>query len=303
MNLFTVNRMKIVMRNYSKIIVAIGLLCLAGYGVYYKVSSYYSLAYPKLNFEQSCPDSAGLRPIFTWNNDNAPYLEKLRQKFGLDAIVIDYHTDLEKILAITNWVHHLWEHNGDNAPEKSDPISVLTEVIEDKKQFRCVEYSNVTAGCLNALGIPARTLSLRTADVETRAYGAGHVVIEAYLAELNTWIMVDTQANVIPVLDGKPLNAVELQEALAQKPSGLTIMSHAPGATFDEYVSFIKPYLYYFQTALEQSYNDDSHQIAKSVMLVPIGAKNPTIFQITSPIVNVEYTHSVACFYQKPVMI
>lgn len=52
------------------------------------------------------------------------------------------------------------------------------------KRFRCVEYSIVAAGALNALGIPARTVGLRTKYVETELWSAGHVVAEAYLKDL-----------------------------------------------------------------------------------------------------------------------
>ena len=60
----------------------------------------------------------------------SPYLQVLRSQFKLDDIIAGYHTDYEQALAMMNWVHHLWRHNGDNEPVKSDPISILTEVIE-----------------------------------------------------------------------------------------------------------------------------------------------------------------------------
>jgi hypothetical protein len=197
----------------------------------------------------------------------------------LENLVADCSSNLEKILKVTAWVHHLWRHNGDNVPYQSDPLSILKEVFEDKKQFRCVEYAIVLNGCLNALGIPSRVLSLKTADVETREYGAGHVVTEAYISDFNKWMMIDCQANIVPVADGIPLNAVELQQALA-KQDAVSFISCDNMLTKDdtrEYISFIGQYLYYFQTKCVHSYSFSRNE--PSVMLVPIGATNPTIFQ------------------------
>ena len=253
---------------------------------------------PELKFEQTCPDSNGYAPEFVYEDFNSSYLQELRTRFNLNDIVKDCTSEYDKILAVTNWVHHLWEHNGDKEPVKYDPISILQEVFEHKKQFRCVEYSIVLTGCLNALGLRSRILRLRTADVETREYGAGHVVTEAYLPSLSKWIMIDCQANSVPVLNELPLNAVEFQHALATKQPGLDIATQATNLTFKEYVNFIGQYLYYFQTALEPNSTYNNQQA--SIMLVPIGAPKPRIFQKTSSLNVSVYTNSVGCFYQKP---
>ena len=253
---------------------------------------------PVLEFEYTCPDSCGFSPEFKLVSSDLPYLKQLRLKYDLDDLVANCSTELEQVLAVTNWVNNLWDHHSSNRPVKSDPISILAEVIECKQRFRCVEYAIVLTGCLNALGLPSRILRLKTADVETREYGAGHVVTEVYLRSLQKWMMVDVQANTVPILDGRPLNAVELQAALVKGESGLDILTQAKDLTFQDYANFIAQYLYYFQTDLEPRIEHDTSQ--PSVMLVPIGARNPTVFQRVDPIVNVVYTSSVACFYQAP---
>lgn len=78
-----------------------------------------------------------------------------------------------KVQAVTEWVTNLWAHNGDNIPEQNDPLSILHNVTEEGEQYRCVEYGVVISGCLNALGIPTRTLGLKTQDVETRSTAQG----------------------------------------------------------------------------------------------------------------------------------
>lgn len=234
---------------------------------------------------------------FLWSSPDDPYLKRLRTEYELDKIIAGSKSDYEKVQTICHWVHGLWEHHGDNTPKNDDPISILQEVKQGKR-FRCVEYAIVISGCLNALGIPSRVLSLKTEDCETKNSGAGHVVAEAYLRDMNKWIMVDGQWDIIPLLDGTPLNAIELQNALAQKLPGLNISSLS-GNKADEYFEWIAPYLFYFDIPLDNRVGVPDRS-PKRLMLVPIGVKEPKVFQRKWPIRNTIYTHSARAFYVKP---
>lgn len=229
---------------------------------------------------------------FKWNTLNDSYLIKLREEFKLGQIVKDCKTSLEKAKKIMNWVHNLWEHDGLNVPVKNDPISILREVHAGKR-FRCVEYGIVISGCLNALGILARKLCLKTADVETREYGAGHVVLEAYIEEYNKWIFIDGQFNIIPVINGVPLNVLEFQKALSDKDKDLDIFTFDE-INKDEYFEWIKDYLFYFDVRLD---NIVGSEAIDSLMLVPLGANSPKVFQKIHQLSNYIYTNSVQAFY------
>jgi len=100
---------------------------------------------------------------------------------------------------LLNWTNKRWEHSGNNTPKESDAISILKEA-ETGKKFRCVEYAIVLSSALKSIGIPARTLGLKTKDVDKTRYGAGHVVTEAYLTDFNKWIFLDGQMNYAPFL-------------------------------------------------------------------------------------------------------
>ncbi|WP_242927896.1 transglutaminase-like domain-containing protein [Pontibacter vulgaris] len=237
-------------------------------------------------------------------NQNNNFLNTLREQYNLDEIVKGAANDTEKALRMVNWVHKQWEHNGMNQPSNPDALTILAEVKEGK-QFRCVEYGIVTAASLNAIGLPARRLNLKTKDVETTQYGAGHVLLEVYLPDLKKWVMLDGQFDVMPVLNNVPLNAVEFQQAIANNYNKLEIRSLS-GTSKAQYVNWIYPYLYYFDVrfdnregvAFERQTVDGKH----SLMLIPVGAKQPAIFQITNPINYCKYTNSIVDFYQAPVI-
>lgn len=234
---------------------------------------------------------------FRWSTPDEPYLQRLRTEYSLERIVGGAADDYAKVRALALWAHNLWQHHGENEPRNHDPISILEEVRQGKK-FRCVEYAVVISGCLNALGIPSRVLALKTEDVETRKSGAGHVVAEAYVRDLDKWILVDGQWDVIPLLDEIPLSAVELQQALAENRPELAIHTGSDSKPA-EYFKWIGPYLFYLDVSLDNRVAVADRSCAR-LMLVPVGAKKPTVFQQDFPIRDMVYTHSVRAFYAKP---
>ena len=258
-----------------------------------------------LQFEK---DSRNPKFVFWYEqNNNNEFLERLRSKFPIDSVVKNAQTDTERAFKIMNWVHNQWEHDGDNVPKNNDAISILKEAREGGR-FRCVEFGIVATATLNAIGLPARTIFLKTKDVETREYGAGHVATEVFLNDLNKWAFLDVQFDIMPVLDGIPLNAVEFQRAIDNNPEQIELKTTWPVFLYDiemqrRYIEFISKYLYYFGVNFDNREGVEDVQLIggkRALMLVPIGSKKPTVFQIVNPLDHFKYTHSLADFYAPP---
>lgn len=235
-------------------------------------------------------------------NDNNRYLDQLRSKYPIDSLIQGAKTDMDKTLAIMDWVHNQWRHDGNNEPQQNDAISILEEA-KNGKNFRCVEYGIVASACLNAVGLKARTIGLKTKNVETTEYGAGHVATEVFLNDLKKWAFIDVQFNSMPVLDGIPLNAVEFQQAINDNVDQIEIKTPDKLLPTSLYMGWIYPYLYYFDVYFDNREGIESRQLIdgeSSLMLVPVGAKQPKVFQIKYPMDNLKYTHSLADFYAKP---
>jgi hypothetical protein len=248
-------------------------------------------------------DVAGYTFLYEQNQQNG-YLQTLREKYELDKVVAGAANDTEKALRIVNWVHQQWQHNGSNEPSKSDALTILEEA-EQGKSFRCVEYGIVTTAALNAIGLPARTMGLKMKDVETIEYGAGHVVLEVYLKDINKWVMLDGQFDAMPVLNNVPLNAVEFQQAIANNYDALEIRSLS-GTSKSHYVTWVYPYLYYFDVRFDNreglALKHETIDSKSHLMLVPIGSKLPRVFQVKYPMDMYKYTNSLTDFYESPVM-
>jgi hypothetical protein len=253
-----------------------------------------------LRFDKARP-AAPLTIQYEAGQNNA-FLTQLRQQYNLDAVVQGAQNDTERALRLLHWVHQQWDHNGSNQPTKNDALTILEEV-KLGKQFRCVEYGIVATSCLNAYGLKSRVLALKTKDVETTESGAGHVLLETWLPDQQKWVLLDGQWDVMPVLRGKPLNAVEFQQAIARNYKDLEIRSLS-GVSKRSYVNWIAPYLYYLDVKFD---NREGQGLERtkingkgSLMLVPAGAKEPTIFQVNNPINYCLYTRSLEAFYAKP---
>jgi hypothetical protein len=249
----------------------------------------------KITFTKGVESSVPSQIVkFTFPDKDDPYLMRLRSEFHLENVISKSRSDLDRVRSISKWVRSRWEHNGNNTPENSDPISILQEAAKGTN-FRCVEYAKVVVGALNSVGIPARIVGLMMQEVETIESGAGHVVAEAFLADLRTWVMIDGQWDVIPTLKGKPLSTVRFALALNQKRSGIRLLSFSKIDT-DHYMTWIEPYLYYFRASSITSYNIDSGD-SIDIILGPSGSHRPSIFQRKYDLGPFRFSHSIDEFY------
>ena len=238
-----------------------------------------------------------LNLIIVYADSTEQYLKKLKER--VPESIYKNKTEIQRIISVTNYVNSILEHDGWVVYSKNDPISILNKA-EVGGKFRCVEFSILTAGILNSLGIPTRVVGLKTKDVETRSSDAGHVVVEAYLVTRKNWQMIDPQCNEIPRKNGKSLSIYEFQQELYENGEKVDI---GP-----KYMSWIKPYLFYFDVKVDQRTNyyqavsNFMKKAEKRIMLVPIGAENPKLFQQKFKIKNTTYINSVKDFYIDPVI-
>ncbi|MGH7244986.1 MAG: transglutaminase-like domain-containing protein [Phycisphaerales bacterium] len=227
------------------------------------------------------------------------YAANLRKTCGLDKLVEGATSDLERVRRVCGYVHGLWEHDGGGRPQNSDPISIVQEAAKGGR-FSCVEYATLAAACLNAIGIPARELSLMVPDVETSLIGGGHMAAEAWLADQKTWVYVDAQENVVPSILGKPLSAVEFQKALSERSQELS-MRGEPGDNGEptRYPVELGEALFFFRARLDNRVAKD-RPYTGALLLVPAGVEQPKVFQRWLPLQGDIATKSLDMFYAPP---
>lgn len=242
------------------------------------------------------------KTLFGFPDLNHPSLIELKR---LTKLKVNYNGNVfENAYIILGYVHNLFSHNGDNQPTALDPITILSEAKAGKK-FRCVEYSLLAMALLWAYEIPARVIGLKTKDVETREYGAGHVVIEYWDDELRKWVMCDVQFGLIPAKHNNLLSVYELREEikLNNKLQFVTVKeSRFPNKSYPNmhsYIEWVKDYLYFIDTPKNITFLDLNLSKQEIVMLVPKNIKHPLMFQGLFKM-NAIYTENVKDFYINP---
>jgi hypothetical protein len=239
------------------------------------------------------------------NSQNSPDLVKIKVLYRLDSIAGLGNSEFIRILNLLKWTNSRWEHSASNQPTNSNTLTILKEA-ETGENFRCVEYGIVLRSVLASNNLPARTLGLKTKDVEVTRFGAGHVLTEVWSSEFNKWFMLDAQFNVVPVLDDIPLSAVEFQRAIVQNKNYKLI--DVDGTVSEDrknsYMKFLPPYLYYFDFQFDQREipYDSLYKVNDKgfLMLIPVGAQKPAIFQRKFKMDFFEYTTNINDFYKKP---
>ncbi|MBB2894180.1 transglutaminase-like domain-containing protein [Flexivirga oryzae] len=127
---------------------------------------------------------------------------------GLRALIPAARTSAwETAVQLLEWTTTRWEHANDHV-DNGDATDVL-EGVAAGRRFACVEYSIVLSQALNALGIPARRLALRSRDSHV-GFGRGHVVSEAWIDDLGKWVLLDGQNGAWWGSESGPLGYSEL---------------------------------------------------------------------------------------------
>jgi hypothetical protein len=153
-----------------------------------------------------------------------PRLQRLRKQYRLDEVIAPGGTELEKLALLRDWVHSQWlGWQSDKYPycPPWDPLEIL-EVTKGNWGFgMCTHYGATFAGCACALGWVARVVVVDH-----------HCLAEVWSEELQKWILQDAgpsrEYDAAYEIDGLPLNALELHQALRQGERGKLMANKLP---------------------------------------------------------------------------
>lgn len=124
-------------------------------------------------------------------------------------------SDLEKALNLLGWVNQHIRHKGNYDNSDSQDALTLLEVAFDKDYgINCRAMSIVLCECLLAVKVKARVMYMMPQNVED---GDNHVVVEAFVSDLNKWIMIDpTYGCYCLDSEGKILNLYEIRNHIVR---------------------------------------------------------------------------------------
>jgi hypothetical protein len=135
------------------------------------------------------------------------------------------------------------------------------------------------AAAATSIGMPARVVFLKAADLGTRAHNGAHVVAEVWLKQLGKWVFTDGQFAAIPELQQGPLSAVEFKDALPVARNDLLSKTRiAQRNLLNRYLKWIEPCLYSLNCRIDQRFFvDDSQKTPGTVFLASPGIRKDHI--------------------------
>lgn len=158
------------------------------------------------------PDS---RFAFHYQTSQEPKLDSLRVLYSLDTLVAGSESDYRTLCRLSDWLTAFFEADRsvrNTIPETDFNFNALDILHRAGRgeRFWCSEYSTSLVQCMAALGFTGRYVMINS---ET----GGHVTVEVWCETFDKWIMLDPFFGLRVVLDGVPLNVLEVH-SLALDP-------------------------------------------------------------------------------------
>ena len=144
---------------------------------------------------------------------NEPEYAILEDKYHISEIA--GKSDLEKALNLLGWVNQHIRHKGnyDNS-DRQDALTLLEAAFDKDYGINCLAMSIILCECLLAVEVRARVMYMMPRDVED---GDNHVVVEAFVSDINKWIMLDpTYGCYCLNSERKILNLYEIRNHIAK---------------------------------------------------------------------------------------
>jgi len=153
------------------------------------------------------PELARSSYAFHWMAPN-PRAQRLVKQYRLEQVIARGKTDLERLCLLRDWCWKQWfgwqSRDYPYCPSWN-PFEILDTVKNNWGFGMCTHWSALYAACAGALGFHARIVVIDH-----------HCLNEVWVDELGKWILMDSAGdnNFVWELDGRPINALELHEAV-----------------------------------------------------------------------------------------
>lgn len=191
---------------------------------------------------------------------DTPRLDTLRARERLDAVVRDSASEFEAMVRVRNWTAAQFVESNPDPYPPWDALVVLDAIRAGITGGFCGQFSQVLLQSLASLGIPARYVEIGSID---NPYS--HYVVEAWSNQFEKWIVLDATFVAHYELDGLPLSAREVHDALVGGRAGdVTVVSapatgHRSPATFPDET---KGLYYYVRYHLKADHLSNPHETA-----------------------------------------
>ncbi|MBG9784938.1 transglutaminase-like domain-containing protein [Shouchella lehensis] len=163
-------------------------------------------------------------------------------QYVVNQVHLESLSELEQFLAIMNWVHKRFEHNGFNNGDHLTSLELLKRA-EKGENYRCAEYARITRDLLLAFGYVARVIRVLSENADYGGVGQSHVCSEVWSTEQEKWIFLDTQCNVYASMNETPLSYYELIQTLEHASIHCLLEKGVSETVYKRFISVYQGYV------------------------------------------------------------
>lgn len=166
----------------------------------------------------------------SWNfiteRPDHPGLVALREREKLDAVVAPGADEWAKMRLLCSWANSQFAMGAPDPYPPWDANAALEMIRSGRTGGYCAQYAVVFVQACAAMGWPARYLDIKPLDPKD---GYGHITVEVWSNQFNRWVVLDPTMDATFELDGRPLSALEVHEALVNGRAERVKLVHGGG--------------------------------------------------------------------------
>ena len=219
-------------------------------------------------------------PEFLYQEESAPELKRLRNKYNLDAIA-GKGTDLERAINLLKWTHEAIPHEDEYNLQVLNAVTIIETYKNKGISQGCYPIAITFNEVLLSMGYKARIVICFPKDFNSP--NGGHVINTVFIPSLNKWAWMDAQENAYLVDENRQLLSIqEVRERLILSQKLILNKDanyHGEVSNIKYYLEeFMSPFLYRFISPINSEYNSetrDSGKILTYVELLPLGPPSP----------------------------
>ena len=237
-------------------------------------------------------------PEFTYQSEDNPNLQKIRQELNLDSIA-EKGSELSQIFNLLHWIHYLIRHDGNSYnPDSKNAIDLIQVCKTENRGVNCRMMAMILNECYLAMGIKSRYVTCMPKETQ---FNDCHVINMVFSKDLNKWIWIDPTFGAY-VMDEKG-NLLGLQEVRERLITGQPLIINADAnwnreslQTKEHYLDYyMAKNLYWLQCPVNSRFNPESPYRNNANQYISLTPADFDGFGGAGII-----THDPAYFWQKP---
>jgi hypothetical protein len=146
--------------------------------------------------------------FYFMSKDNTTLVD-LKNKYSLDKVVNEASNDLDKTLAMVQWLNRRAEVKT-SAMETKKTVDEMLVALNTNKVISLKEYNTILEEALTSIGVSCRTGELRASNNTKLKEDVSYSVLEVWSRVHGKWVMVDGVVEGYMNKNGIPLSVIDI---------------------------------------------------------------------------------------------